>query len=238
LIPYPSTEKEAKKKAEFIISLSKWENSLNKSLIKIAREDILKANEGKPLRVLDPFSGGGSIPLECLRLGLETHAVDYNPVANLILKCTLEYPQRYRSSLVADVRKWGGWVLEQAKEEIGRFHPTDEDDSIPVGYIWARTIPCQNPSCGAEIPLMRQFWLAKKEKKNISLYPFVYEGKVEFAIVSKNKDEWQVIESSKPEVDLKVSFDFDPEKGTVSRAIAVCPVCGGMVDDKQVRKLF
>ena len=238
LIPYPSTEKEAKKKADFIVLLSKWENSLNKNIIKMAREDILKANEGKPLRVLDPFSGGGSIPLECLRLGLETHAVDYNPVANLILKCTLEYPQRYGSSLVADVRKWGEWVLEQAKEEIGRFYPTDEDGSIPAGYIWARTIPCQNPSCGAEIPLMRQFWLAKKEKKNISLYPFVYEGKVEFAIVSKNKDEWQIIESSKPEVDLKVSFDFDPEKGTVSRAIAVCPVCGGMVDDKQVRKLF
>ncbi len=238
LIPYPSTEKEAKKKAEFIVSLSKWENSLNKNIIKMAREDILKANEGKPLRVLDPFSGGGSIPLECLRLGLETHAVDYNPVANLILKCTLEYPQKYGSLLVEDVRKWGKWVLEQAKEEIGRFYPTDEDGSIPVGYIWARTIPCQNPSCGAEIPLMRQFWLAKKEKKNISLYPFVYEGKVEFAIVSKNKDEWQVIESSKPEVDLKVSFDFDPEKGTVSRAIAVCPVCGGMIDDKQVRKLF
>jgi Adenine-specific DNA methylase containing a Zn-ribbon len=238
LIPYPSTEKEAKKKADFIVSLSKWENSLNKNIIKMAREDILKANEGKPLRVLDPFSGGGSIPLECLRLGLETHAVDYNPVANLILKCTLEYPQKYGSLLVEDVRKWGKWVLEQAKEEIGRFYPTDEDGSIPVGYIWARTIPCQNPSCGAEIPLMRQFWLAKKEKKNISLYPFVYEGKVEFAIVSKNKDEWQVIESSKPEVDLKVSFDFDPEKGTVSRAIAVCPVCGGMIDDKQVRKLF
>jgi adenine-specific DNA methylase len=238
LIPYPSTEKEAKKKAEFIVSLSKWENSLNKNIIKMAREDILKANEGKPLRVLDPFSGGGSIPLECLRLGLETHAVDYNPVANLILKCTLEYPQKHGSLLVEDVKKWGKWVLEQAKEEIGRFYPTDEDGSIPVGYIWARTIPCQNPSCGAEIPLMRQFWLAKKEKKNISLYPFVYDGKVEFAIVSKNKDEWQVIDSSKPEVDLKVSFDFDPEKGTVSRAIAVCPVCGGMVDDKQVRKLF
>jgi adenine-specific DNA methylase len=85
---------------------------------------------------------------------------------------------------------------------------------------------------------MRQFWLAKKENKNISLYPFVYEGKVEFAIVQKNGDEWQVVESSIPGFTPKVPFNFDPEKGTVSRAIAVCPVCGGMVEDNQVRKLF
>jgi putative DNA methylase len=256
LIPYPSTEKEAKEKAKFIVDLSKWENSLKKDIIKKAREDILKANGGKTLRVLDPFSGGGSIPLECLRLGLETHAVDYNPVAVLILKCILEYPQKYgrqkkfkrneglfelekeESPLIADVRRWGEWVLEKAREEIGRIYPEDEDGSTPVGYIWARTIPCQNPSCGAEIPLMRQFWLAKKEKKKISLYPFVHKGKVEFAIVQKNKDEWQVVESSIPGFSPKVPFNFEPENGTVSRAIAVCPICGGMVDDKQVRRLF
>jgi len=256
LIPYPSTEKEAKEKAKFIAELSKWENSLNEDYIKKAREDILKANNGKTLRVLDPFSGGGSIPLECLRLGLETHAVEYNPVAVLILKCTLEYPQRYgrqnkvkkdeglfelekeESPLIADVRKWGEWVLEKAREEIGKFYPADEDGSVPAGYIWARTIPCQNPSCGAEIPLMRQFWLAKKENKMISLYPFVHEGRVEFAIVKKNGDEWQVVESSISGFSPKVPFNFEPEKGTVSRAIAVCPVCGGMVDDNRVRRLF
>jgi len=256
LIPYPQTEKEAKEKAKFIDELSKWENSLNEDYIKKAREDILKANNGKTLRVLDPFSGGGSIPLECLRLGLETHAVEYNPVAVLILKCTLEYPKRYgrqnkvkkdeglfelekeESPLIADVRKWGEWVLEKAREEIGKFYPADEDGSVPAGYIWARTIPCQNPSCGAEIPLMRQFWLAKKENKMISLYPFVHEGRVEFAIVKKNGDEWQVVESSIPGFSPKVPFNFEPEKGTVSRAIAVCPVCGGMVDDNRVRRLF
>jgi adenine-specific DNA methylase len=256
LIPYPSTEKEANDKAKFIAGLSKWENSLKEDIIKKAREDILKANGRKTLRVLDPFAGGGSIPLECLRLGLETHAVEYNPVAVLILKCTLEYPQKYgrktkdkkaeslfdltkdESPLIADIRRWGEWVLERTREEIGRFYPADEDGSIPVGYIWARTIPCQNPSCGAEIPLMRQFWLAKNENKNISLYPFVHEGRVEFAIVKKNGDEWQVVESSVPGFTPKVPFNFDPEKGTVSRAIAVCPVCGGMVEDNQVRKLF
>ncbi len=246
LIPAPENDLEWDKKRQFIIELSKWENSLNPATIEKARKDILEANGGKPLRVLDPFAGGGSIPLECLRLGLEAHAVEYNPVAVLILKCTLEYPQKYgkpgeigfevedfgrkvkgkkkvQNLLLEDVKKWGNWVLEEAKKEIGRFYPEDKDGSIPVGYIWARTIPCQNPSCNAEIPLMRQFWLAKKDNKKIALKPFVKDGKVEFEIVGQDKP---------------FPKDFDPEKGTVSRAIAQCLVCGSTVDDDTVRRLF
>ena len=222
-IPYPEDEQERKRKRSFIISLSKWEAIAKDPIIEQARKDILNANGGKVPKVLDPFAGGGSIPLECLRLGMETYAIDYNPVAVLILKCTLEYPQRYGRKLIDDVKRWGSWVLEEAKKEIGRFYPEDEDGSIPVGYIWARTIPCQNPACGAEIPLMRQFWLAKKDKRKIALRPCVKDGRVEFEIVGQ--------ESPFPK-------DFDPEKGTVSRAIATCLVCGSVVDDNKVRQLF
>jgi len=237
LIPAPKDEKEKEEKKKFIIELSKWENSLNFRLIEKARRDILKAYNGKPPRVLDPFAGGGSIPLECLRLGCETYAGEYNPVAVLILKCTLEYPQKYGKSkklkkdfsifneeppeknpLLEDIKKWGEWVLEEAKREIERFYPKDEDGSIPVGYIWARTIPCQNPACQAEIPLMRQFWLARKKNKKIALKPIVKGKKVEFKIVENP--------------------DFDPSKGTVRRAIAHCLVCGSTIDDKTVRRLF
>lgn len=243
-------------KKKFLLKIAKWENSLNKELIERAREEIKKENGGKVLRVLDPFSGGGSIPLECLRLGLETHAIDYNPVAVLILKCILEYPQKYgrpqkvveqngfykqekqESPLIKDVQRWGEWVLESAKKEIGRFYPKDEDGSIPVGYLWARTIPCQNPLCGAEIPLIRQFWLAKKEKKNISLYPFVHNKRVEFAIVEKNRNQWKVLESSVEGFEPKVPENFDPEKGTTARAKAVCLVCGSTIEDDDVRRLF
>ncbi|MEZ0343384.1 MAG: DUF1156 domain-containing protein [Caldimicrobium sp.] len=241
LIPAPSTPDEWEKARQFIIELSKWENSLNHHIIKKAREDIMKTNGGKVPRILDPFSGGGSIPLEALRLGCEAHAVEYNPVATLILKCTLEYPQKYGKSkevknewgilgsytknpLLEDVKKWGEWVLEEAKKEIGKFYPEDEDGSIPVGYIWARTIPCQNPACGAEIPLMRQFWLAKKSNKKVSLYPYVEGKEVKFKIVGDGYE--------------KMPSGFNPEKGTVSRAIAVCSVCGSTVDDKTTRKLF
>ena len=97
LIPAPKDTEKWNKKKDFIISLSKWENSLNHHLISKTRRDILEANGGRPLRILDPFAGGGSIPLEALRLGCEVYAGEYNPVAVLILKCTLEYPQKYGS---------------------------------------------------------------------------------------------------------------------------------------------
>ncbi len=132
LTPEPKDEEERLKKAQFIHNLSKWENSLNKHLINRAREEILKANNGKPPKVLDPFSGGGAIPLEALRLGCETYANDLNPVAVLIEKCTLEYPQKYGqpktvksydlideteiNPLLEDVKKMGGMGIRRSKE--------------------------------------------------------------------------------------------------------------------------
>lgn len=252
LIPEPSDEGTRLKKSQFIAELCKWENSLNPRLIEKARREILEANGGKPPRVLDCFAGGGSIPLEALRLGCETHALELNPVAVLILKATLEYPQKYGDpdvvrrlrpprreepsegqlelteqtsegpTLVDDVRYWGQWVLEEARKELGQFYPKDPDGSIPVGYIWARTVRCQNPECGAEIPLMRQFWLARKSNKRVALQPVVdrERKRVEFEIV-KGKE-----------------IDFDPEAGTVRRANAVCPVCGAGMEAKTLRREF
>lgn len=241
LIPAPGDDiDEWNSKRQFIIDFSKWENTLNPAFIQRAREDILKANNGKPPKVLDPFGGGGSIPLEALRLGCETYSNDLNPVAVLIQKCTLEYPQKYgrpkatkdelgmlsgsTNPLLEDVKKWGNWVLEEAKKEIGRFHPEEDSGSIPVGYIWARTIPCQNPSCGAEIPLMKQFWLSKKQNQNVSLCPYIENGEVKFRIVGDGYG--------------TMSGDFDPANGTVSRAVAICPVCGSTVDANTTRRLF
>ena len=124
LIPSPENTDEWSRKRDFIRDLSKWENSLNPHLIERARQDILDANDGVPPKVLDPFGGGGAIPLEALRLGCETYSNDLNPVAVLIQKCTLEYPQKYgrptesaangtlfgtttRNPLLEDVKKWG-----------------------------------------------------------------------------------------------------------------------------------
>jgi len=236
LTPEPKDEEERLKRSQFIHNLSKWENSLNKTLIERAREEILKANNGKPPKVLDPFSGGGAIPLEALRLGCETYANDLNPVAVLIEKCTLEYPQKYGKKklvesdelllkkevnpLLEDVKKWGEWVLEEAKREIGRFYPEEKDGSIPVGYYWMRTVKCVNPSCGAEIPLAANWWLAKKDNKKIALK----------AIPKGNKVEFEIREGKQ--------IDFDPEIGTISRAKVICPCCGSGLSDKEVRNQF
>ena len=148
-------------------------------LLERARRRILDDNDGRPPKLLDPFAGGGAIPLEGLRLGCEVEASDLNPVAVLILKGTLEYPQRYgqpdsrpvpayihqaaagnpqsgftdgdpalayrRNPLAADVRYWGRWMLERARKELAEFYPPDPDGSVPVAYLWSRTIPC--PSC-------------------------------------------------------------------------------------------
>jgi putative DNA methylase len=254
LTPAADDVAEWQRRRDFIVELSQWENSLNMPLLERARREILEASGGKPPRVLDPFAGGGAIPLEALRLGCETTASDYNPVAVLILKATLEYPQKFGqpveveetsdlfgglmketrtvNPLLEAVKKWGDWVLEEARKELARFYPPDPDGSIPVGYIWARTIPCQNPGCGAEIPLMRQYWLAKKTKKRVALYPEVTDGQVTFRIVGYG-----------PALSNAEGYDpwpegFDPKAGTVSRAVATCPVCGAVVDAKTTRGLF
>jgi adenine-specific DNA methylase len=228
------------KTRDFIVKLSKWENSFDDSLLIKARRSILESNLGRPPKVLDLFAGGGAIPLESLRLGCETYASDYNPVAVLILKCTLEYPMKYgddkrkkepgivlrpqKNKLLEDVRKWGNHVLADALRELRRFYPVDEDGSTPVGYIWAHTIPCQNPSCNAEIPLVGQYWLSINEDKSVALHPFVEGRSVKFEIVGREYK--------------RMPKDFDPASGSVSGAIARCLVCGFVVDDKTVPQLF
>lgn len=238
LIPEPSDDKEREKKRKFITELCLWKAPLDESLIEKARLDILKTNNGVPPKVLDPFAGGGAIPLEALRLGCETYASDLNPVAVLIEKATLEYPQKYGkpiktkadnlegeveiNPLLEDVRRWSSWVLEEARRELGQFFPLDPDGSIPVGYIWARTVRCQNPACGVEIPLMRQTWLAKKANKRTALRMKINKKAKPLTI------DFEVVKGGE--------IDFDPSEGTISRANVVCPSCRSGIDAKTLRK--
>ncbi|MCL5959147.1 MAG: DUF1156 domain-containing protein, partial [Chloroflexi bacterium] len=227
-------------------AVTQSDDVLQDSPIQRARDLIRDTFGGIPPRVLDCFAGGGSIALEALRLGCETHALDYNPVAVTILRAVLEYPQKFGKTLVQSesgspgslgfitertlnpllesVKRWGSWVLEEARKELGDFYPKDPDGSIPVGYIWARTLPCQNPSCGVEIPLMRHFWLARKEKKQVTLRPRLnpLAGRVDFDVVVTDGRQ----------------MDFDPEEGTVSHAHVRCPMCSGTMDNKATRHLF
>lgn len=232
LIPAPQDHEEHRKKMEFIIEFAKWENSLNHRLIDTARKEIIDFYGGKMPKVLDCFAGGGSIPLEALRLGCETYAIELNPVAVLILKAVLEYPQRFgngktavglssgSNQLAEDVKKWGKWILKETTKEIAKYYPAEKDGSFIVGFLWARTVMCQNPACGAEIPLLRQTWLAKKEDKKIA-YKLSPEG---------NNVRFEIKEDE--------AIDFDPKIGTVSRGKVNCPCCSGGLTDKEVKRQF
>ncbi len=178
-------------------SLVKWEtsdpgNRQGIEILRIARELIHIAHGGRSPVVLDPFAGGGAIPLEAGRLGCQAIANDYNPVAYLILRATCEFPQKYGKSgkrkimveefgkqverevevpnlLVHDVEKWAKWILEQAREKIGHLYPSGKDGKPVVGYLWARTAPCSNPSCKGEIPLLRSLLVCNKKDKKVAL---------------------------------------------------------------------
>jgi len=126
--------------------------------------------------------------------------------------------------LLAAVRSWGDKVLLEVREQIEKFYPTETNGSTPVGYLWARTVPCQNPSCSAPIPLMRQYWLARGEKTRIALYPEICSGALVFRIIGDGYEPW-------PE-------GYDPGHGAIYKGVATCPLCGSVVDDDTTRRLF
>src|SRR3954462_118432 len=160
---------------DFIAEFANWDNSTNKDylglsrhLVRVAHESLGGAPGTRPL-VVDPFAGGGAIPLEALRVGADAFASDLNPVAVLLNKVVLEYVPKYGSRLADEVRHWGAWVKEQAEKELARFYPRDPDGATPIAYLWARTVTCEGPGCGAEVPLTRSMWLAKKGNRSVAL---------------------------------------------------------------------
>ena len=168
-------------------SLVKWEtsnpeNPQGQEVLRIARELVTAAYDGKVPTVLDPFSGGGAIPLEATRLGCQAIANDYSPVAYLILRATCEFPQKYGKRLAQDVEKWAKWILERARQRIVHLYPPGKDGKPVVGYLWARTAPCSNPACRKEIPLLRSLLVCDKTGKRVALTMNVGDGQVSFGV--------------------------------------------------------
>ena len=153
----------------FIGDCADWDRSADMAYLTAARALIHAAHgEDTPL-VVDPFAGGGSIPLEALRLGCDVYASDLNPVACLILKTMLEDVPRHGPGLAEKVRAAGAEIRAAAERELGRFYPLDPDGARPIAYLWARTVRCEASDCGAEIPLARSFWLATKRNRRRAL---------------------------------------------------------------------
>jgi adenine-specific DNA methylase len=194
-------------------SLVKWETSDPENLqgieiLGIARELIKTAHGGRIPTVLDPFAGGGAIPLEAGRLGCHPIANDYNPVAYLILRATCEFPQKYgkpgrrkvvvedfgkkaerevkvQNVLIHDFAKWANWILEKVRDKVGYLYPPGQDGRPVVGYLWVRTAPCANFSCCGEIPVLRSLLICNKKDKKVALTLQVdkFNKRIRFGIV-------------------------------------------------------
>ena len=190
----------------FLARFAAWEESINSVFLDSARALVRAAYPDEPPLVVDPFAGGGAIPLEALRVGAQAQAFDYNPVAALLLRVLLEDMPRYGERLAEAIRTWGTWVHERVEGDLGRFYPADPDGAIPIAYLWARTVTCEGPGCGADIPLLRQLWLARKSNRQVALRLIADQQakRVDFAIEEH-------------------SAGAGP--GTVRRGSAICPVC-------------
>lgn len=184
---------------DFIADFANWDNSIVKEYLETARALTQAAHEAlggapdtRPF-VVDPFAGGGSIPLEALRVGADAFASDLNPIPVLLNKVILEYIPKYGQRLADEVQKWGEWVKREAETELAEFYPKDRDGAVPVAYLWARTIQCEGPGCGVEVPLIKtsvldskstgnKAWVAVgKHEKRKALVTEVYHGEEELS---------------------------------------------------------
>ncbi len=205
----------------FIGDFANWDNSSNRTYLEIARGLVRAAHPEEMPLVVDPFAGGGSIPLEALRLGCDAFASDLNPVACLINKVLLEDIPRYGPELADELRRVGAEVKKAAERELAEFYPRDTDGARPIAYLWARTVRCEAPNCGAEIPLVRSFWLCKKAERRRALRTKVVrppkgDSHVELEILTPKTEK-------------------DVRSGTVSRAKASCVCCNAVLAPERVR---
>ena len=236
----PESAEERERHESFLKSLCRW--GAPASVVQQARHQIRHDRRAVP-RVLDCFAGGGAIPLEALRLGCDAYALDLNPVAYLILKATCEYPQRFGRDLSGDVRRWAERVAERVRSATADFYPqilvpdslrsaatnqarldgaTGARETLtPFVFLWARTVPCRNPQCGAVVPLYRQTWLRKKLSGYVALRPVPRRnrGRVEFDVV-------HAVEPGE--------LGFDPAEGMRGTATK-CLCCDNAVPAKYVR---
>ena len=212
---------------KFIADFANWDNCAKSEYLEAGRGLVKAAHPGETPLVVDPFAGGGSIPLEALRLGCDTFASDLNPVACLILKVMLEDIPRHGPGLADELRKAGAEVKAKAEKELAGLYPKDPDGATPIAYLWARTVRCESPNCGAEIPLMRSMWLCRKPKRKWALRPVLRQAQDE-----RGND------GIPPRVEFEIFqplADGEVANGTVSRARATCPCCRTVLPPERVR---
>lgn len=242
---FPTPEEQAIERERLfgiLRELVKWENSNNQRVLDAAKAEIKKSVGEEPLSLLDPFAGGGAIPLEAQRLGLKAYAQDLNPVAVTINKAMIEIPPMFagnapvnpkdraktavscwegNTGLAADVAYYGNWMRDEAFRRIGHLYPKVQvpeeqggGEATVIAWIWARTVKCPNPACGHETILVRSFDLSKKKGKEWHVEPIVENGEMRFE-VKPGKAE---------------------REGTICRQGATCVHCGSPIGFPYIRE--
>lgn len=245
---FPTEEDQNKERQRLFTILEDlvvWENSNNEDVLNAAKEEILKSTDNNPPALLDPFAGGGAIPLEAQRLGLEAHAHDLNPVAVTINKAMIEIPPRFAGKapvnpdaqvsamrngwngaqgLAEDVRYYGEWMKQEAYKRIGHLYPKVKvpheqggGEATVIAWIWARTVKCPNPACGCEMPLASSFVLSKKKGHEAWVKPIPDGDKVHFEVQNG-----------------KCPKEYESYK-TGRGAAFKCPCCGEVTTDEYVK---
>jgi len=248
--PTPKTQEEERRRLFGIIErLVLWENTTNEAVLEEARAEILRSTSGNPPTLLDPFCGGGTIPLEAQRLGIEAHASDLNPVAVLITKALIEIPPKFAgcppvhpdarrgvgatgtwkgaAGLAEDIRSYGAWMRDEAERRIGHLYPKVRvpneqggGQATVVAWLWARTVTCPNPACGASMPLVRSFALSARKGKEAWVEPIIDRAvkTVRFALRTG-------VPSATERSEIVVGTGFTSDKGKKVQAAFRCVVC-------------
>ncbi|WP_181727242.1 DUF1156 domain-containing protein [Streptomyces sp. PT12] len=233
LAPAAGRTRTLQEEAEFFEALCTW--GAPDHAIRTARDEVLAARSDGPPKVVDLFSGGGAIPLEALRLGCEVTANELNPVAHLIERMLLEYPQTF-PGLADDIRQWGTLWVDSAWGQLASFYPTvasdaDEqpmlsddgsDQRLPLAYLWTRTVRCPNPATpGHDAHLVRQTWLGRKKNRFVALKPVA------------DRDRWslhyEVVTAT-----TEAGLGFDPAEGSRGGEVT-CRICGATVTGQYVK---
>lgn len=206
---FPTVEAQDAERARLHDLMSRlvvWENSSDTALLEQARAEIRRSNGGTMPAVVDPFAGGGSIPLEAQRLGCHAEASDLNPLAVLINKALIDIPPRfggrppihpgaadqpcYRGAegLAEDVRLYGQWMRDEAERRIGHLYPKVKapggTEHTVIAWKWARTVISPNPANPIEVPLVNSWWLSKKKGKEAWVRATVEGGRVHYEVVN------------------------------------------------------
>jgi putative DNA methylase len=205
----------------FIGDFASWDFARNAAYLEVGRALVAAAYPDGPPLVVDPFAGGGSIPLEALRMDSEAFASDLNPVACLQLKVLLEDIPRLGQQLAETLRDRGAEVISGAERDLGIYFPRDPDGRRPIAYLWARTVRCETPKCGAEIPLLRSLWLSSRAEHRVALRPQIARAA-----------------GHAPEIDFEVfepAAERDVAAGTVRSGKATCPACRTVLPGERVR---